>query len=668
MQNISMTPEGIQKNLRSFKPLDALCEYIWNGFDAGADKVSILLHTNEFDMINMISVLDNGTGIAYEDLEIKFKPFNDSQKAGSSQKNNHTLPHGRKGIGRLTFFAFAQKARWETVYHRDGQNYQYYIDMDKDSLNQYDDNGGNDPIPTDKETGTIVVFTQIQTFSREEIIDRIKEEFFWFLELHPNKKIYIDEDAISYDDFVEQRIPFSVDDEESLKHKYKISIVQWKRSLGNEYSKFYFITSLGDEIYKEATKLNKKSDEFYHSVYIQSDYFDSFYFEKEDEGQTNIFPNRNEDEYRFLMEKINEELVRIRRAYLKMASDLFINKLVDSNIYPEYREDNLLDSYRKQEMDHLVTTLYAAQPKIFTGLNDTNKKITLQLLNLIMNSEDKHSLFSVLKQVVDLDEDEMKELAEVLKYTSLSNITRLVKLIQDRQRVIQMLKELVFDKDLFAKEVPHIQDTVENHYWLFGEQYNLITAAEPDFTLALKGLIKATTGVEEDVDIDHEDKNKEMDIFMVRQDHKGNITENVVVELKRPTVALGEKQLSQVKKYLQVIKKDARFNMGNVKWTFFLVGNKFDTSGFIEGEMESNISHGENQLVYWRDNGLTKIYVLKWSELFDVYSKRHEYLLEKLKLEESLWIQKHHSADEIVAEINATSAVMPGPLVPKKAL
>lgn len=55
-----------------------------------------------------------------------------------------------------------------------------------------------------------------------------------------------------------------------------------------------------------------------------------------------------------------------------------------------------------------------------------------------------------------------------------------------------------------------------------------------------------------------------------------------MVELKRPTVSLGEKQLSQVKKYLQVIRKDDRFNMGNAKWTFYLVGNHFNTSGFLE--------------------------------------------------------------------------------------
>ena len=45
-------------------------------------------------------------------------------------------------------------------------------------------------------------------------------------------------------------------------HEYDVIFVQWNRSLGQEYSKFYFIDSNNKERYKEATRLNKKSDEF----------------------------------------------------------------------------------------------------------------------------------------------------------------------------------------------------------------------------------------------------------------------------------------------------------------------------------------------------------------------------------------------------------------------
>ena len=46
MKSVLITPEGIQKNLKNVKPLDAICEYIWNGFDAEATVVKIKLHEN----------------------------------------------------------------------------------------------------------------------------------------------------------------------------------------------------------------------------------------------------------------------------------------------------------------------------------------------------------------------------------------------------------------------------------------------------------------------------------------------------------------------------------------------------------------------------------------------------------------------------------------------
>lgn len=671
MKKVSITTEGIQKNLKKFKPMDALCEYIWNGFDAQATTIRIDLETNILGLIHMISIKDNGTGIVYEELNERFSLFNDSKKFRSLNILNHSIPHGKQGIGRLTFFAFAQDARWNTVYknEKDGRSYEYYIVINKDSLNQFDDNNGKKPQLVEKETGTEVIFTGIQEFSKDEIVEFIKISFSWFLELnkYKNYKIYIDNEELSYEDYIVERRGFTPNPNLELKYKYEISLVQWNKSLGKEFSRFYFLDSSGTEKFKEPTKLNRKSDEFYHSVFIKSEYFNNFFFESDMEEQISLFNNRTEDEYKRLIDSIYEFLIKFRKEYLKASSDKFIDKMMSSHIYPEFVKDDILGDYRKNQLDNLISTLYVAQPKIFTSLSDDNKKITINLLNMIMDSECKDSLFAVLKQVVDLDKNELDELANVLKYTSLSNVTKLVKLIEDRQRVIQNLKELVFDKELFAKEVPHIQSIVERHYWIFGEQYNLITAAEPDFTLALKGLLKVKNGKEENIDIDHEHKNKEMDIFMIRQDRNGKVTENVVVELKRPTVALGENEVSQVKNYLRVIRSVDRFNMGNAKWIFYLVGNKFNTSGFIENELENNKSHGEDNLIYSIDRGMTKIYVLKWSEIFDEFSRRYEFLLDKLKLEEELWIKKHNSADEAVEELQSNSAVMPKPLIPKRA-
>ena len=666
MKSVLITPAGIQKNLKNIKPLDAICEYIWNGFDAHASMIEVKLIENDFGILNQIVISDNGTGINYEELKNKFQPFNDSKKSSSLQKSNHSLPHGQKGIGRLTFFSFSQSARWDTIYRENNKNYEYYIFMNKNSLNQYDDNNEKQPVIVDKKTGTSVTFDQVESLDKKDIIEKIKEEFFWFLELNKenNFTIKVNEEKIDYSDYIKQKKCIDITGF-NCNEQYDIQFVQWNKKMGNEFSKIYYIGSDNIERFKETTKLNKKSDQFFHSIYIKSNYFNDFHFTNEiDDDQSNLFPSKSDDEYKNLMNAINKFLTSYRYDFLKKTSSAYIEKLVEEKLYPEF-DSNIIGNYQKKELDNLVKTLYSAQPKIFTGLSNDNKKITLQLLKLIMDNGDKPELFAVLKGIIDLEEEELAELSNILKYTSLNNITKTIKLLCDRQKVIQVLKEILFNKEFNSYEVKHVQEIVENHYWLFGEQYNLITAAEPDFESALKGLIKVQTGIDERVDINHPDKNKEMDIYMLRQDRHGNVTENVVVELKRPKIKLGEKEVSQVKRYMRVIKSEPRFNAGNIKWTFYLMGNEFDNSGYIEGELESHRNLGDQHLIHEQDNGMTKIYVLKWSELFDSYSKKHDFLMEKLKLQEKLWLEKHDSADNAIESIKDSSAKLQNALIPK---
>lgn len=98
MKSVLITPEGIQKNLKNIKPLDAICEYIWNGFDAFATQVEVELNRNKMGLINMITIRDNGCGINYDELKYKFQPFNDSKKANVSQKQIIRYLMGEKGL------------------------------------------------------------------------------------------------------------------------------------------------------------------------------------------------------------------------------------------------------------------------------------------------------------------------------------------------------------------------------------------------------------------------------------------------------------------------------------------------------------------------------------------------------------------------------------------
>ena len=80
--------------------------------------------------------------------------------------------------------------------------------------------------------------------------------------------------------------------------------------------------------------------------------------------------------------------------------------------------------------------------------------------------------------------------------------------------------------------------------------------------------------------------------------------------------------------------------------------------------METNKHHGESGLVFCTTNH--KIYVKTWSEIFEDFSVKSDYLLQRLKLDEEIWLKKHGCADEAVSDVVDNSAHLDELLVPKK--
>lgn len=665
MENIQITSDGIQKNLKRIKPYDAICEYIWNGFDAGAKTININSTTGKLGNIETLTIADDGSGINYEQLNIIFKPFNDSDKYHDKSIADHkSLPHGRHGVGRFTFFKFASDVEWKTVYKdENGRSLSYMISMSNQSLNEYNLNNNQKPQEVEEKSGTIVSFSNVVGIDINELKNEIIREFFWFICIYSNENysIFVDSEKMNFTSQIRKSVNIQYKSQTQV--SFDIKVFLWKTSLGKEYSKFYYINSEGKEVYKENTTLNKKSDHFWHSVYIKSIFFNNCFFDANPDDQIGFSFCRSSEEFKEIMSKIENALICERKEYLKAASDEYISKLIDEDIYPHFEQNSFLDKYRKEQLDAIVESLYEAEPKIFTGLNSSQKKIFIRLLNTIMDSDDKNSLFRIVEEVIDLDDVERADLAMILETTTLSNITATIKLIEDRQRAVQALKQIVFNKEYKSREVEHVQAIVERHFWLFGEQYHLLTSAEPDFNEALRRLIYEQKGKLDKTRISHEDVNKEMDIFMVRQNRSSGYYENVVVELKRPSLLIGETELSQVKKYMRVIISDDRFNSPDSQWKYYLIGNRFNTSGYIEGEIENNKGQGDQGLVYKVKN--QRIYVKTWSQIFEDFSVKSDYLLQKLKLSRDCWLKKYVDADEAVKSVVNNSAHLEEYAVPK---
>lgn len=660
---IIIKAKGIRKVLAKYDYCQSIAEYIWNGFDAKATSVDVIYDSNEIGTISEIRIIDNGYGIPQEELKQKFEPFFESEKAieiGSSK--NHSLTHGKNGVGRLTFFTFANKATWQTVYKNESGYFEYQNSIEKNALEKY--SGIDSPLVKSslEETGTTVLFSGIQMITsnrmENEVIKFLKKEFGWFLELNKHKgfAIRINGVPLDYSNIIgeteKSKITYS-----KTGVNFDMYYIRWNDKINKEYSRYYYMDSSMEERWKEHTTLNNKGDHFFHSIFIKSSYFDNFTFQAEEGGgQSALIGGTRADEvFKYLQKELTAYLRRKRKPFLKEYADKLISEYEQEGVIPEFKD--AWEQIRKDELENIIRGLYEVQPRIFTSFNVEQKKTFVGLLNLLLDSDERERLLEIIKGVVELDSEERAELAGLLKSTNLSKITKTIKLIEDRYRVIAQLKELVFNKNLGANERDHIQKIVESNYWIFGEQYHLVTSAEQKFEEALRRFIHILTGEDADVAISHIDKNREMDIFMCKQDKDIDKIKSIVVELKHPEINLGEKHLTQIKKYMGVILKQDEFNAGNMFWEFYLVGNGFDGTNYIEGEIENAKSHGENFLAFKTER--YKIYIKKWSEVFNDFDCKHEFINEKLRLEKDFLVKEYKNADEVIQALESNSATLP---------
>ena len=128
VKNQSVESSGITKDFR-----EAICEYIWNGFEAGATKVEVTYTLNSLDGIDTITIIDNGKGIEFESLEDTFGAFLASQKNSLSVS---VKSKDNKGKGR--FNCFAANAEWITTYKKDNTFFRYTISLSGEQKDVYE--------------------------------------------------------------------------------------------------------------------------------------------------------------------------------------------------------------------------------------------------------------------------------------------------------------------------------------------------------------------------------------------------------------------------------------------------------------------------------------------------------------------------------------------------
>ena len=244
------------------------------------------------------------------------------------------------------------------------------------------------------------------------------------------------------------------------------------------------------------------------------------------------------------------------------------------------------------------------------------------------------SLATILREVVKLPKEEQDAFADLLKRTTLSSIIRASSFVTQRLDTIQAFDHILFDEDWRKNllERTQLHRLLVHELWLFGEGYTLDSDDE-SLTDVLRKHVKK---------LGRDDLTPEVNVKTIgriegipdlllsrRFKYSREQFENLVIELKRPRIVLGQKEITQIEDYAMTVAKDERFNTQKYSWSFILIGNDLD-----EYAKEKTDQDGlPRNCTYKSKNGNVSVYVRMWADVLAEAKQRYNFFSEKLKIE-----------------------------------
>lgn len=624
VDNNSFDSAGITKD-----PHIAVCEFIWNALEASATTIDIDILGQELVEPPQLVIIDNGTGIPFSTLDETFGMFLSSPKIGQGIR---IKTQTNKGRGRFSYQAISSSARWNTVYEENGVRKSYSISMSSDR--KFDYIISEPTVLDDKASTGTEVTIPISSASMRAIIQisaikqRLLEEFAWYLFLHKERNIAIRYQGclIDYNDYINTQLSreSNIEIDGAL---FRVSIVVWKNRIDNS-SKIYYMNSAGVICSAENTSFNKNAVQFYHGVFVRSSYFDDIPVLLDTEDAALLELKEGQRDVMHELKKQIRLLIDVTlRDHLILRADEFLNDEKTIQNFPRFTSDDVGQAKRK-DFCRVTKELFCAEPHIFYNLDNRSAKALYGFMALLLDSDERENILLVIEQIVDLTPEQRAKFTSVLRKTKLAHIIDMVDILQQRYFIIQELRKIVYDMGKFSNERTHVQRIVESNYWLFGDQYSLVSAdVRISRTLSEfeKLLDIPDTGR---TSLSDEESRQRMDIVLYATRFTESQTEEgLIVELKAPTVTLSLSVLNQIERYAAIIRKEPRLSGQSRQWRFMAVCSTIDDD--VISKFAGHDQHGNPGLVDVMGN--FEIYALTWDEVFLRFERKYDFIARKIK-------------------------------------
>ncbi|RPF71668.1 ATP-binding protein [Aurantiacibacter spongiae] len=627
--NLQAKQDFLERDAATRDPVRAIAELVWNALDADATSIQVTLERNDLGGLGAIRVVDNGSGISAKSAEHDFGNLGDSWKRDTHRTGLGRAIHGKEGRGRLRFYSLAQRARWFTTTRSEEGLSSRTLEIHAKSLERCEVVEAE--APTGENTGTTVLLTMLKdTFDALSTPDAYRQFstlFAPYVLQYPNAEIWFNGFKVDPDVTIhrwQDLPPMVIQLPDRTIDDLKVKVIEWKSA--SETRQIHFGGEDGIVLGSQPAHVTAPGFEF--SAYAYS----AFFQEIADDNLLEL-DNLGEPNFLAVVGHIREALGDYFRSRMSEQSLGVIQELKDQGAYPYEGEPRDEIERRERQVFDIATYAINSHSRDFSRAETPLKRMTLTLLKeAIKHNPD--DLSTILQAVVNLGKAKQSEFSALLKKTQLGNIIGASSLISDRVTTLEVLKGMVFDPKFrrTVKERGELDALVRDNTWLFGEQFHI--------TMAESGLTKVMNRVAEDLGAKRKGRRKvtkldgstgRVDCFLGRSvphSDEGK-REYLLIELKRPLLKLGRKELDQVEDYVNAIRQEVEFTHTDTSWNFFLVASEFET------DIHSRIYQKDRPHGLFLHGDNFKFWIKTWAEVVRENEARLQFVQKKLQVEVS---------------------------------
>lgn len=627
---VSLSEDHLASLTANPRPLASLAEVIWNGLDADAKYVRVLIERNALDGIESIRVQDDGVGISYDAAEARFGNLGDSWKKSVARTPSGRGLHGKSGKGRFRAFGLGKRVTWDTTTANGRGLIRYQIAGASTTIKRFvisDPVELKSPAVTGTEVRIEDLTSEFNIFVHKDTPRRLCQEFAAYLSQYP--QVVIDYDGQILDPkSLQIRSEVLACPEVELSNgataKPQVRVVEWlvpvERSL-------HLCDDTGVARHELKLGTGVRAPGFQFTAYLLCDAIKAL------DTESRLELEESDADVRALVQAARQSLKAYFRKRESENLSAMVSKWKAEQIYPYKDEEppSPIEEAERQVFDIVAINVQEYLPE-FENSDTKSRRFTFQLLAQALK-DNPESLQEIVQQVLGLKKEDQDDFAELLRRTPLPNVIKASKTVAQRLDFIEGIDGLVHDKETKQAllERDQLHKILEKEAWLISEEFALAGSELPLEAVLNKHLEKLGKRQDDPDPVDLGDgKTGRVDLMFHKavQPRTGEF-DYLVVELKRPRQKIDSDVMTQVKKYARAVSHDERFHGVPARWTFVAISNEMDEQALWEAQQKDKprgliVDDGEKHIQVW---------VKTWSQIFADARARLRFFKEQLNYE-----------------------------------